>query len=180
MLVASRYNCRIETPLQFENGWDAALRARCRGGNRMYPAAGSDVFVFPRGLFGKVPDFAIGRGYWDNWLMREARRKRAHLIDATACLTAVHQEHAYDHVPGVPAAAGDQPVYLGEEGWRNLALAGGHGRLDTVFDATHVLTADGRLRSAWSLPFAHRRLKASVRRIVRSLTVPSDRPRPGG
>ena len=76
MLVASRYNCRIEEPLHFEAGWDTALRAQARAENRMYPAAGSDIFVFPRGLFGAAPDLAIGRGYWDNWLMREARRSR--------------------------------------------------------------------------------------------------------
>lgn len=179
MLVASRFNCRIETPLRFEDGWETALRTRARGENRMYPAAGSDIFIFPHGLLGEVPDLAIGRGYWDNWLMRQARRKHARLIDATACVTVVHQEHRYDHVPGVPAAADDAPVYEGEEGRRNLALAGGHRRLYTVFDATHVLTADGRLRSTWSLPFAHRRLKALVRRIVRGLTVPDAQPPSG-
>jgi hypothetical protein len=178
MLVASRFNCRFDTPLRFETGWDAALRARARAENRMYPAAGSDIFVFPRGLFGAIPDLAIGRGYWDNWLMREARRKHARLIDATACVTTVHQEHGYDHVPGVPAAADDAPIYRGQEGRRNLALAGGHRGLYTVFDATHVLTADGRLRSTWSPPLAHRRLKASVRRIVRGLTIRNDHPGP--
>jgi hypothetical protein len=180
MLVASRYNCRIDTPLRFENGWDAALRVQARAENQMYPAAGSDIFVFHRGLFGEVPELAIGRGYWDNWLMRDARRNHASLIDATACLTSVHQEHGYGHVPGVPAAADDESVYRGEEGRRNLALAGGHQGLYTMFDATHVLmTADGRLRSTWSLPLAHRRLKASVRRIVRGLIIRDDHPRPG-
>jgi hypothetical protein len=178
MLVASRYNCRIEEPLHFETGWDTALRARARAENRMYPAAGSDIFVFPRGLFGEVPELAIGRGYWDNWLMREARRKQANLIDATACVTTVHQEHGYEHVPGVSAAASDAPVYKGEEGRRNLALAGGHRGLYTVFDATHVLTPDGRLRSTWNPLLAHRRVKAAVRRIVRALTIRSDQPRP--
>ncbi len=145
----------------------------------MYPAAGSDIFVFPRGLFGEVPDLVIGRGYWDNWLMHEARSKGAALIDATACLTTIHQEHGYDHVPGVAAADGDGPIYRSEEGRRNLTLAGGHHRLYTVFDATHVLTADGRLRCTWSLPFAHRRLKASVRRMVRGLAIRDNHPRPG-
>jgi hypothetical protein len=176
MLVASRYNSRIEEPLRFEAGWDTALRARARAENRMYPAAGSDIFVFPRGLFGEIPDLAIGRGYWDNWLMREARRKHARLIDATACVTTVHQEHSYEHVPGVSAASTDTPVYKGEEGRCNLALAGGHRGLYTVFDATHILTADGRLRSTWGMPLVHRRLKASVRRIVRASTIRDDRP----
>jgi hypothetical protein len=180
MLVASRFNCRIDTPLRLETGWDAALRARVRAENRMYPAAGSDVFVFPTGLFAEVPELAIGRGYWDNWLMREARRRHANLVDATPCLTSVHQDHGYEHIPGVPAAGGDDPVYLSEEGRRNLALAGGHRALYTVFDATHVLTPDGQLRSTWTPPLAHRRLKASVRRVVRSLTLAGGRSRARG
>jgi hypothetical protein len=81
-------------------------------------------------------------------------------------------------VPGVSAAANDAPVYKGEEGRRNLALAGGHRGLYTVFDATHILTADGRLRSTWSPLLAHRRLKASVRRLVRALTIRDDHLRP--
>ena len=93
------------------------------------------------------------------------------MIDATACLTAVHQEHSYDHVLGVAAESRDDPVYRSEEGRRNLALAGGHSQLYTLFDATHVLMPDGRLRSTLSPPLVYRRLKASVRRTVRGFTI---------
>src|SRR5579885_366378 len=51
LAVASRFNCRIDAPLAFEPGWQARLRARARKENRMYPAGGSDLFVYPRGLF---------------------------------------------------------------------------------------------------------------------------------
>jgi hypothetical protein len=171
LLVSSRYNCDIAEPLRFEAGWDQALRTRARVESRMYPAAGSDIFVFPRGLFDQVPALVIGRGYWDNWLMRAARQKCVAMVDATAYLTAVHQDHDYNHVPGVAAGTCDEPIYTGEEGRRNLALAGGHSRLYTVFDATHVLTPQGRLRSTFSPSLAYRHLKASARRIVRGLTI---------
>lgn len=170
LLVASRYNCRLGTPLLFESGWDIELRNQVRTENRMYPAGGSDIFVFPRELFSYAPPFSIGRGYWDNWLMREARSKQVvPLIDATAALTAVHQDHDYGHVSGIPAGGGDAPVYRSDEGLRNLALAGGHLGLYTVFDATHVMTADGQLISTHRPSLVHRRLKASVRRLVRRL-----------
>ena len=152
VVIASRFNSRIEQPLPFEPGWESALRAQVRREHRGLPTEGSDLFVYPRGLYRSVPPFAIGRGYWDNWLMREARRLQARLVDATAALTAVHQEHTYDHVPGVSAGAGDRHVYETDEGRRNLALAGGHGRLYTGFDASDVLTADGRVLSTWRIP----------------------------
>ena len=171
LLVSSRYNCRVGQPLVFERGWESVLRKQARDENRMYPAAGSDLFVFPRGLFGSVPNFSVGRGYWDNWLLREARRMHVSLIDATAALTAIHQEHSYEHVPGIPADSDEKLVYESEEGQLNLALAGGEGQLYTVFDANQVLTANGRLFSTWRPSFAHRRIKASLRRILRSLTI---------
>ncbi|HET7849744.1 MAG TPA: hypothetical protein VFL51_11865 [Pseudolabrys sp.] len=166
LAVASRFNCRIDAPLAFEPGWDARLRARARKENRMYPAAGSDLFVYPRGLFAAVPPFAIGRGYWDNWLMREARRRGGDLIDMTAAVTAVHHVHTYDTVAGLPAGgASDSHVYETEEGRRNLALAGGRARLYTVYDANRIMRPERTLRPAWRPSLFFRPAKASLRRL---------------
>ena len=170
LAVASRFNCRIDEALAFEPGWDAALRTRARAENRMYPAAGSDIFVYPRRLFTAVPPFAIGRGYWDNWLMREALRRGAELIDLTAAVSTVHQAHTYDTVTGLsPESSVDKHVYATEEGRRNLALAGGRSRLYTVYDATLVLTADKRLHPTWRPSLLRRRIKASLRRLAAGL-----------
>ena len=172
MLVASRYNCRIDTPLRFESGWDAALRARARSREPDVPGGRQrHLRLSAVDCSTEVPDLAIGRGYWDNWLMREHATQAGAPDRRDRAPHRVHQDHGYDHVPGMSADASDEPVYQSEEGRRNLALAGGHRGLYTVFDATHVLTADGRLRSTWGLSLAHRRLKASVRRVVRGLTV---------
>ena len=165
MMIASRFNRRIDQPLAFDPGWDAELGQKARAENLMYPAAGSDVFVFPRGLFDAVPPFAIGRGYWDNWLMYEARRMGADLIDATAMTTIVHQLHAYETVAGVPSAgSSDRHVYETKEGQRNLKMAGGPGRLYTAFDATEIIGSDGRLHPTWNPTLIRRRIKAWLRR----------------
>jgi hypothetical protein len=169
LIVTSRFNCRIDHPFSFESGWAGELRQRARSENRMYPAAGSDIFVFPRGLLLEVPPFAIGRGYWDNWLMREARRTNADLIDVTAAVTAVHQMHSYSTVSGLPAESSmDAQVYDTDEGRHNLELAGGPSRLYTVFDATKIMGEDRRLRSCWNPGLIRRRVKASLRRILNS------------
>jgi hypothetical protein len=101
--------------------------------------------------------------------MRSAREKRAALIDATLAITTVHQDHGYGHVPGIAADAGEVPIYESAEGRRNLATAGGDLGLYTVFDATHVMMPDRQLKSTCSPWLVHRRLKASTRRVVRTL-----------
>ena len=112
-------------------------------------AAALDWFVFTPGLFGDVPQFAIGRAGFDNWLIWQARRAGI-VVDATHDVHAVHQAHAYDHVPG-----GVDETYYGEEAARNLELAGGNSHLYTLHDASHVLR-DGRLRRNWGAPLRWR------------------------
>ena len=70
-----------------------------------------------------------------------------------------------------PGCRVEKLVYESAEGQLNLALAGGHGQLYTVFDASKVLTANCQLLSTWLPPFAHRRIKAGLRRIVRALII---------
>jgi hypothetical protein len=166
LMVSSRYNCRITSRLAFGPDWDRDLRARAMRAGRMYPAGGSDFFVYPRGLFGTIPPFAIGRGYWDNWLMLRARQCGARLINATDAVVALHQDHDYAHIAGVSvhAADADFPMHSTEETERNLILAGGHGRLYTLYDATEVLTDDGRLVSTLRPALIGRRAKAWLRR----------------
>jgi hypothetical protein len=167
LIIASRFNCRIDHPLSFGSDWATQLRGRARAENRMYPAAGSDIFVFPRGLFGEVPPFAIGRGYWDNWLMREARSLKVDLIDVTAAVTTVHQMHTYNMVTGISEETiTDSHVYGTEEGRYNLNLAGGRGRLFTAFDATKIMGGDKRLNSSLNPLLIRRRVKAAARRIL--------------
>jgi hypothetical protein len=134
---------------------DAIARGRKRG------AAALDYFVFPAGLYGDVPPFAIGRACFDNWLVWRARQD-AIVVDATADVVGVHQPHDYAHVGGGKAEA-----YYGEEAARNLELAGGKSRLYTLHDASHVLRG-GRLHRN---PGAPLRWRENVRKAAWKLGV---------
>jgi hypothetical protein len=167
LMVSSRFNCRITYPLAFEPKWDRELRNSALREARMYPAGGSDIFVYRIGLFGVVPPFAIGRGYWDNWLMFRARQRGARLIDVTPSVVALHQDHDYAHIPGIQTEANeDFLTYTTEEIEHNLALAGGRSRVYTVYDATEVLRSDGRLVRTLRPTLIRRRLKAWLRRAI--------------
>jgi hypothetical protein len=112
-------------------------------------AAAMDWFIFPAGLFGDLPPFAIGRACFDNWLVWKARQVGI-VVDATHDVRAVHQPHGYEHVGG-----GKNEAYYGEEAARNLELAGGKGRLYTLHDASHVLRG-GKLRRNLGAPLRWR------------------------
>ncbi len=80
-----------------------------------------DFFLFSRDLFRDVPDFRVGRGNWDNWMVYRAHRDEIPVIDVTEQMTAIHQRHSYDHVPGGRWAA----YASGPQARQNQRLAGG-------------------------------------------------------
>ena len=119
-------------------------------------AAAMDWFVFPAGLFGDLPPFAIGRACFDNWLVWKARQVGI-VVDVTHDVRAIHQPHGYEHVDG-----GMDEAYYGEEAARNLELAGGKSHLYTLHDASHVLRG-GRLHRNLGAPL---RWRETVRKLA--------------
>jgi hypothetical protein len=140
LLVSQRWDLDVTEPLEFSDGWQNRLRSAVHGRGRLHPPAGSDYFVFPRECFTDIPDFAIGRAGWDNWMIYEARRRKWPVVDATHDVTIIHQSHDYRHLPG------GQPHYKLPESGENIRLAGGRETTRfTLLDADRRL-ADGRLR----------------------------------
>jgi hypothetical protein len=162
LMVSSRYNIDIkEGRTDYQ---DQALEKI-----DMYPAGGSDFFLYPKNLYEIIPPFFIGRGYWDNWLMYEAKRLGAYLIDATHDVVAVHQNHDYAHIQGINTGNRDEKyVFNMQQGQHNLSLAGGRKNIYTNYDADFVLV-NGALQPTLSPTYIKRRLKAWVRRFMHVL-----------
>lgn len=139
LVVGQRWDVDITEPLDLGAGWQDRLKALAHNDGRLHPPQGSDYFIFPRQQFAGMPDFAIGRAGWDNWMIYHARQQNWPVIDATRAVLAVHQNHDYRHLPG------GQPHYNLEESVHNTALAGGMNNLYNMLDANLVLQ-DGALR----------------------------------
>ncbi len=138
LAIGTRWNVSIPELMDFSSDWEKRLCRAVEGDGEASGPGTIDYFVFSRDLYGPIPPFAVGRPYWDPWMVYAAWKIGALVIDITASVTAVHQRHDYGHYPG-----GINRLYAGEEGRRNRALAGNAAISFGLRDATHVTTARG-------------------------------------
>jgi hypothetical protein len=141
LAVAHRLNIELTETLDFETDGEAKLRREILPiGTAGNPTA-IDVFVFPPAVYQHVPPLAIGRAWFDQWLIKEARRQQIPVVDLTRVARAIHQNHEYGHIAG-----GQQAAYWGEEARRSLAIYGGVPHAFTLQDSTHELLPGGSIR----------------------------------
>jgi hypothetical protein len=84
----------VTESISFERSeWEAELREKAlREGRR---GGGSDFFIFPKELYDDILPFALGKGYWDCWIIWKARKLGAKVYDATDVCLPIHQNHDY-------------------------------------------------------------------------------------
>ena len=139
LAVGQRYDLDIHEPLDFSGDWANVLEQRIQQEGALHGQSGSDYFIYPRACFEHIPDFAVGRAGWDNWMIYKARREHWPVIDLTGALTIIHQNHDYAHLPG-----GIVHFYQPETA-DNVRVGGGRRTIFRLSDATHHIY-DGKLR----------------------------------
>nr|MDQ3007025.1 hypothetical protein [Chloroflexota bacterium] len=75
VLLSQRWDLNVIQPIEFTNGWQDRLSSIVNRQGTLHRPAGSDFFLFPLSSFLEVPDFAIGRAGWDNWMIYKARKE---------------------------------------------------------------------------------------------------------
>lgn len=138
--VGERWDLDVVDSLDFSEGWEDQLRTDVLGNGNLHKRTGSDYFIYPRGCFMKIPDFAVGRAGWDNWMIYHARWQHWPLVDFSKALTVVHQNHDYGHLPN-----GARHYELPETAV-NVKLAGGRRAIFTLQDHTHVFDGEDVMR----------------------------------
>lgn len=141
LFVSKRVNLDITEPIAFEPGWEASALERAGKTGVSGDHTSIDVFVFCRGLYPSIPDFGLGRLWFDQWLIKSALQTGAPVVDLSKVAPVIHQNHDYNHVPG-----GAAQVWRGQEAEHNFRLYGGKRHAFTLLDVTHELLPDGRLR----------------------------------
>jgi hypothetical protein len=141
LAVGRRWDADIVEPCDFSGpSWQGKMQSLAMQRGVQRPPEWIDYFVFTRGLYGSsVPPFVIGRVHWDHWLVWKVQTSEtAPVVDLSAAVMAVHQNHDYGYHPD-----GKAGVWNGVEAGQNARLAGGPRHMRTIADATEILCAEG-------------------------------------
>ncbi|NMB61261.1 MAG: hypothetical protein GYA18_02840 [Chloroflexi bacterium] len=139
LLVGQRWDLEVNESLQTTEDLFGHVGELIRRYGRLHPPMGSDYFIFPRTCFTHIPDFAIGRAGWDNWMIFKARLEGWIVVDGSQDITIAHQDHDYSHL------SGGLPHYRQPETAANVKLAGGDHTIFTLHDAQAKLV-DGSIQ----------------------------------
>ena len=139
MLLSRRWDLDITQLIEFTEAWQSRLEETVRRQGQLHRPAGSDFFLFPKSCYQDIPNFAIGRAGWDNWMIYKARQEKWSVIDCTPSVMIVHQSHDYSHLPDA------KPHYEHPDTNENIRLAGGQANIRyTILDSTDQLI-EGKL-----------------------------------
>jgi len=171
LMVGRRWNLELKEPVDFNGNWEDWLLKEVARRGKLYYHFAIDYFVYPKGIWGEIPSFAVGRPGWDIWMLYQAHCLNLPMIDLTRMASVVHQNHDYSHHP-----EGWVGAMKGKEAKQNIELLGETAY--SVLDAQYCLTEKGVRRKVtpYYSPFylyqrfvrlsaSHRFLKPFVRLI---------------
>jgi hypothetical protein len=142
LMTGRRIDVDITELLNFDlPDWEKNLRELATQKGKLASAVCQDYFVYSKPLYAEIPAFAVGRGHWDHWMVYHAHQLKVPVIDGTEIVTAIHQNHGYNHLAGGRGVA----YVKGEEAKTNAKLAGGMHLVDGA-SANWKLTPSGLKR----------------------------------
>jgi len=136
MLTSERTDLELTGLIDFQPGWEQKLPHQVKNESISISPMGIDYFIFNNGLFDGTPDFLLGRGYWDNWLIYRVLSRGGMVVDCTGTVVAIHQNHDYSHV------IGSSKDFIGIESEHNCQIAG-HSHAFNIWDANYLYSDSG-------------------------------------
>jgi hypothetical protein len=158
LLCGQRINIDVDRTLNFDHpDWEVEIRENIKNYGMLDIPEAIDYFIFCKNTLGNLPNFAVGRPGWDNWMIYNARSRRFPVVNVTTAITAIHQNHDYRHVKDKVG-----PRWEGPEADINIKLGGGMKYMFDLVDATHVLGPDGIQRQMTDLYLMRRASRMGV------------------
>jgi hypothetical protein len=115
IIVGRRTDLSISKLIDFSDiYWEKNLINDYSNSFELHSKSGIDYFIFPKSIEINMPQFAVGRPSWDNWMIYYFLKCNYSVIDSTKVNLVLHQNHERGYF-----------VY-GEESKLNAYLAGGN------------------------------------------------------
>jgi hypothetical protein len=92
-----------------------------------------------------MPALIVGHCFWDNWMIWKAASDKVPILDGSAFMMPVHQNHGYDPKFGRKKGISTDALSL-----LNLSAIGDKENLRTIRAATHQVCKDGKIRRSWT------------------------------
>jgi hypothetical protein len=162
LLVGRRVDLEVDQPVEFDDDWYESLSSRAVADGSVRGDLCIDYFAFTRDLFAAVPPFAVGRTRYDNWLIWRAAQEGAAVVDASAFVKVIHQNHGYGHADGLIKA------WEGAEAKRAEQLLGHWSHYHSISHARYMLTPSGEVRPVQGLRYATARPRRVLSHLLRS------------
>ena len=164
LLCGRRWDLDINRNINYEDkNWENKLQDKIDSDGQLHGYSGIDYFIFKKDLF-ILPDFAVGRGGWDNWFLFNAREKNIPIIDCTESIKVIHQNHDYSHLSVKP----ENRRKL-EEVKINFALAGGKNNQLTLRESDYLLMNETLVNPRWPNNFLRFLSKFLLWRVLLSV-----------
>lgn len=90
LVCAGRWDANLPNRIKFSDpNWQKyVLNAVYKEGKK-----GSDYFIYRKGFYQHIPDFSIGKGAWDGWMIGAALEQKIPVVNVTQACHVVHQKH---------------------------------------------------------------------------------------
>ncbi len=122
LAIGRRTDLSVKESIDFDDmSQVAGVRSKAESAGKPAAVVCKEFFAFTRNLYQKIPDFAVGRGNWDNWIVANAHENDIPVVDISKCALTLHQTHDYKHT-----GKNRLNCYVtGDEARRNQQLAKG-------------------------------------------------------
>ena len=140
-MTGRRWDLDVNEAVNFQDvNWQKKIIEKAKKEGKMHGFSGMDYWVIPSNLPFKIPPFVIGRPGMDSWLVYKSRSFKMPVIDSTAVVDIIHQNHNYPK---------KKNPFFEVEKKRNIKLAGGFSNMCTLRDANWILTSKGLKRPSF-------------------------------
>lgn len=139
LIVGQRWDLDVTEAIDYSEGWEERLRLKMKVEGILHKPTGSDYFLYSKSVLRDIPDFAVGRAGWDNWMIYHGVKSPWHVIDGSFEIDIVHQNHDYRHLQD------GKKHYGNKESKENTKKGGGTRSMYMVLDTNRELR-DGKVQ----------------------------------